>query len=114
MREQEFRRGFRAIASGFALAMVAGVPGALAAPVGFVTSVAGRAEIQADSQASWQAAALDGAVSVGDSIRTGTNAGVEVLLVDDTVLSIGARASPGETSPLPHRITATLRLGPTP
>ena len=89
MREQEFRRGFRAIASGFALAMVAGVPGALAAPVGFVTSVAGRAEIQADSQASWQAAALDGAVSVGDSIRTGTNAGVEVLLVDDTVLSIG-------------------------
>jgi len=61
---------------------------ALAAPVGFVTTLEGIAQIQPQNATTWEPAAIDGSVSVGDSIRTERNSLVKVLLVDDTILTI--------------------------
>ncbi len=62
---------------------------AAAAPVGFVADFRGMVEIQPENARNWAPAAIDGGVSVGDSIRTQREAFVKVLLVDDTLLEIG-------------------------
>ncbi len=74
-----------ALAAGAAPALAAP---ALAAPVGFVTTLEGIAQIQPQNATTWEPAAIDGSVSVGDSIRTERNSLVKVLLVDDTILTI--------------------------
>jgi len=76
----------RAALLGLAAAFTA-VP-ALAAPVGFVTTLEGIAQVQRENATTWETAAIDGSVSVGDSIRTERNSLVKVLLVDDTILTI--------------------------
>ncbi len=62
---------------------------AAAAPVGFVADFRGMVDIQAENVPNWAAAAIDGEVSVGDSIRTEREAFAKILLVDDTLLEIG-------------------------
>lgn len=61
---------------------------ALGAPVGFVTQMQGIVQVQPENATTWQPAAVDGSVSVGDSIRTEAHSTVKILLVDDTVISV--------------------------
>ena len=68
--------------------VVLGSTAAFAAPVGFVTSLEGIAQVQPANTSNWQPAAMNGEVSVGDSVRTERGAEVEIRLVDDTVLTV--------------------------
>ncbi len=58
--------------------------------VGFIASVTGTVEILPAGQKSWTAAGLDGDVQLDDTIRTGENSAIKLLMNDDTTLSIGA------------------------
>jgi len=66
-----------------------GASPAVAEPVGFVAGVEGEVEIQPGGQLSWTAAATDGNVEIGDTIRTGLDSAIKIVLVDDTTLSLG-------------------------
>jgi len=73
------------------LALVAALALASAAsadPVGFIASMRGDVQLDAAAGGSWQAARRDGPVSVGDALRTGPDAAVKIVLVDDTLLQI--------------------------
>lgn len=59
-----------------------------AEPVGFVAVAEGDVQVQPYGTDSFEAAARDMDVSVGDTIRTGPASQAKVLLVDDTTLSI--------------------------
>ena len=65
------------------------VGGAWAAPVGFVMGVEGTAQVQAAAGKAPQKLALDGQVSVGDTLQTESRSSLKVLLEDDTVLFLG-------------------------
>ena len=80
-------RSWRLALLGIAALGISGT--ATAAPVGFVADFRGIVEIQPENAGNWAPAAIDGGVSVGDSIRTEREAFVKVLLVDDTLLEIG-------------------------
>ena len=69
-----------------AIALVA-LP-AFGAPVGFVMQMQGIVQVQPENATSWQPAAIDGGVSVGESIRTEANSAAKILLVDDTIISV--------------------------
>jgi len=62
---------------------------AAAEPVGFVAGVEGEVDIQPGGQLSWTAAAIDKDIEIGDSIRTGLDSAIKIVLVDDTTLSLG-------------------------
>ncbi len=76
----------RALVLGTALALAAP---AGAEPVGFIAGIEGTVEITPGGQLSWTAAALDQQVEIGDTVRTGTDSAVKIVLVDDTALSLG-------------------------
>ena len=64
---------------------------ASADPVGFFSSLVGDVQVArplAPGALSWQAAARDGEVSVGDRVKTGMDASARILLVDDTLLHV--------------------------
>jgi len=61
---------------------------ASAEPVGFVAVANGEVDVQKHGTQSWEAAAMDADVEVGDTIRTGFDSQAKILLVDDTTLSI--------------------------
>lgn len=84
-----FERGISRGAVGLGVAVSLGASPGGAAPVGFVTVASGLAQVQPAGGTGWKLAALDGQVSVGDSVRTEINSGIEILLVDDTLLTIG-------------------------
>ena len=69
-----------------AIALVA-LP-AFGAPVGFVMQMQGIVQVQPENATSWQPVAIDGGVSVGDSIRTEAKSAAKILLVDDTIISV--------------------------
>ena len=71
-----------------ALLLVWVAPAALAEPIGFVASIDGLVEIQHQDYSTWAPAALDGNISMGDTISTERNSFVKILLVDDTTLFI--------------------------
>ena len=71
------------------LALALGAAPAAAEPVGFVAGVEGEVEIQPGGQTSWTAASVDGEVEIGDSVRTGFDSALKIVLVDDTTLSLG-------------------------
>ena len=81
-------RSALALPSCLLLALVLSAPGALAAPVGFVAATQGLAQIQPSGSSDWAPAALDGNISLGDTIGTERNSFMKVLLVDDTTLFI--------------------------
>jgi len=89
-------RTFRKIASPWGMGFVAmvaialGASTASAAPVGFVTTVKGIAQVQAGGTATWAPAAVDGGIEVNDALRTQRNSSMNALLVDDTRLTLGA------------------------
>ena len=62
---------------------------AAAEPVGFVAAFAGSVEIRSGLATSWEAAAVDRDVSIGDVIRTGPSSAIKILLADETILSLG-------------------------
>ncbi|HIG01682.1 MAG TPA: hypothetical protein EYQ66_10325 [Myxococcales bacterium] len=77
-----------------ALASVLCVPGVTGAslaaePVGFVADVYGEVVRRAATETTWQAAVVDEAVWVGDTLRTGLNSAAKIVLVDDTTLGLG-------------------------
>jgi len=76
-------RSFLLAAAALLLAGVAG-----AEPVGFVAVANGQVDVQRYGTNSWEAAAMDADVAVGDTIRTGFDSQAKVILVDDTTLSI--------------------------
>lgn len=84
MRFSKARAG--ALALGIALLFGAGV--ASAESVGFVAVAQGDVQVQRYGTNSFEAAAQDMEVSVGDTIRTGVASQAKILLVDDTTLSI--------------------------
>jgi hypothetical protein len=63
--------------------------GAWAQTVGFVAGTQGDVEIRADGATSWAASSIDQNVSVGDTIRTGPDSAVKILLADETILTLG-------------------------
>lgn len=71
------------------LALALGGATASAEPVGFVASIQGEVEIQPGGAASWTAASVDAEVSIGDTLRTGLDSAIKIVLVDDTTLSLG-------------------------
>jgi len=83
-------RPARRLAPGLlALAVLLFSPGAFAASIGFITASEGVVEIQKSGDSNWLPAAIDGDVSIGDTIGTERNSFVKVLLVDDTTLFVG-------------------------
>ncbi len=66
-----------------------GATPAAAEPVGFVGGVEGAVEIQPSGRTSWTAAATDRNIEIGDTIRTGLDSAIKIVLVDDTTLSLG-------------------------
>jgi hypothetical protein len=80
---------FRTVVLGMVLAAMAPAGIAVAEPVGFVAGVEGSIEMFAIGASAWTAAMLDSEVQIGDTLRTGPSAAVKILLVDDTLLSIG-------------------------
>ena len=60
-----------------------------AEPVGFVAGVEGHVETLRAGQLSWQAAQIDQDIEIGDTVRTGLDSAIKVVLVDDTTLSLG-------------------------
>jgi hypothetical protein len=60
-----------------------------AQPVGFVAALEGDVEVLATGTTSWTAAAVDRDVEVGDTIRTGPGSAVKILLIDETILTLG-------------------------
>lgn len=71
-----------------ALLLLLGAPPALGEPVGFLAQVQGTVEVRSSGATSWQAAALDRGVEVGDTVRTGPASYARILLVDDTTVSV--------------------------
>ncbi len=63
--------------------------GASAQTVGFVAGTQGTVEVQARGGTSWAASAIDQDVSIGDTIRTGPDSAVKILLADETILTLG-------------------------
>lgn len=65
-----------------------GLGGAAGAdPVGFFAALEGDVEVS-EAGGSWLAARRDGALAVGDRVRTGEGARTRILLVDDTMLHV--------------------------
>jgi hypothetical protein len=62
---------------------------ASADPVGFVAASQGVVEFQAVGGSTWEAAAVDRDIEIGDSIRTGPGAALKIVLSDETILSVG-------------------------
>lgn len=62
---------------------------AAAEPVGFVAGLEGVVEVERGGQSSWTAAQLDQDIQIGDTVRTGPDSAVKIVLVDDTTLSLG-------------------------
>lgn len=75
---------------GLGLLTLAAPNASLAEPVvGFVASVRGKVDLRHANESIWLPAKRDGEISVGDTLRTGLDAGVKVVLVDDTILGLG-------------------------
>ena len=74
---------------GMVLAVLVLASPAGAEPVGFVAGLEGTVEIQRGAASSWTAAELDQSVEIGDSVRTGPDSAVKIVLADDTTLSLG-------------------------
>ena len=81
----------RALVAGLAavILLAMGARGAGAVEVGFVAALEGSAEIRTAAGSSWDALALDDTVDIGDTLRTGRDSVVKLLLVDDTTLTLG-------------------------
>ena len=79
-------------ARNFAMALVAAswlfAGAADAEPVGFVAVAHGDVDVQKYGTASFETAAMDSEVEVGDTIRTGLDSQAKIVLVDDTTLTI--------------------------
>lgn len=77
-------------ALGVGLLTLAG-PGAslAAAVVGFVAAVEGEVDLLRVDEAAWNSAAIDEEIGIGDTLRTGFDSAVKVVLVDDTILGLG-------------------------
>ena len=63
--------------------------GASAQTVGFVAATQGNVEVQAKGGMSWAASVVDQDISIGDTIRTGPDSAVKILLADETILTLG-------------------------
>ena len=74
------------LALSVAALLFAGVAGA--EPVGFVAVATGEVTVQKYGTNSWEAAAMDADIEVGDTIRTGFDSQAKIILVDDTTLTI--------------------------
>jgi hypothetical protein len=57
--------------------------------VGFVAALEGDVEVLPTGETSWAAATIDRDVEVGDTLRTGPGAVAKVLLIDETILTLG-------------------------
>ncbi len=72
----------------FAVALLIST-GASAQVVGFVAATQGNVEVQAKGGMSWAASVVDQDISIGDTIRTGPDSAVKILLADETILTLG-------------------------
>ena len=61
---------------------------ASAEPIGFIATAQGDVQLERGGTGSWQAAQRDAGVEIGDTLRTGADARVKIVLVDDTLLQI--------------------------
>jgi hypothetical protein len=66
-----------------------GAGSASAQPVGFVAAMEGDVSLIRSGETSWQAATIHQDVELGDTIRTGLDASVKLVLADDTTLTLG-------------------------
>lgn len=62
---------------------------AAADPIGFVAALQGRVDLLRADESTWTAAVVDENILAGDTLRTGLNSAVKIVLVDDTVLGLG-------------------------
>jgi hypothetical protein len=85
-----------------------------AAPAGQVASLEGHADVQRGGQAVWTALATGKDVFVGDHVRTGDASRLKLLMRDDSVLTLGAKAELTIDAQVVHggpEGTDTTRLG---
>lgn len=78
-----------AFAAALAVATLTTAPAVFAEPVGFVAAMEGDVSVVHAGETSWQAAAVHQDVELGDSVRTGLDAAVKIVLADDTTLTLG-------------------------
>ena len=64
-------------------------PSLASTSVGFVTAMEGDVGLLRVGEADWKPAVLDAEIQIGDTLRTGFDSAVKVVLVDDTVLGLG-------------------------
>lgn len=97
----------------FAVALLAAAP-AGAQEAGFIAAVEGTVEVQPAGSGTFALAAIDQELSVGDTLRTGPDSAVKVLLVDDTILTLGEETTftieSLHTGPAATRETSVLKL----
>ena len=58
-------------------------------PVGFIAVRTGIVEVQETASSSWEAGLIDRDLEIGDILRTGSGSAAKVLLVDETMLTLG-------------------------
>ena len=73
----------------FLCAMLALPRLALAEPVGFIAAVKGNVEIQEAASTPWQAGLIDRDLEIGNILRTEAASAAKVLLIDETMLTLG-------------------------
>ncbi len=87
---------------------------AAAEEAGFIAAVEGTVEVQPAGSTTFALAAVDRELSVGDTLRTGPDSAVKVLLVDDTILTLGEETTftieSLHTGPAATRETSVLKL----
>ena len=90
MTESESNRLPLALGLVLALGLAASPGGARAASLGFIAAVKGEVQVRTGAEGRWGVAPRDRALELGDSLRTGTDSGVKILLADATLLTLGA------------------------
>ncbi len=73
------------------LALITALPATRAAAqdVGFVAATEGQVEIQAAAGGSWAAATVDRNIAIGDTLRTGPDGAIKLVMNDETVIALG-------------------------
>ena len=96
-----------------AAALLAATP-AGAQEAGFIAALEGTVEVRPAGSGTFALAAVDRELSVGDTLRTGPDSAVKVLLADDTILTLGEETTftieSLHTGPAATRETSVLKL----
>lgn len=75
----------------FALAGVLAIPSVVGAQsVGFIAALVGTVEVRTGASRSWEAGLVDRDLEIGDIVRTEADSGAKILLVDESMLTLGA------------------------